>query len=381
MIVHRNLLIILTAVAIAGAGGWNLLKTHQSTPTTAPAFTHKEGVLRYPPGSPQLAEIHSDIPVVAPLPLSEPLNARLAYDESVTARVSSPLAGRIVSMPVDIGDRVNKGQPLLILDSPDLGSALADAQKAKADLQRKENAFHRNKTLYEGEVLARKGLEDAEADWQQARAEYERAQLRLANLHVSYGAKSETFSLVAPISGIVTERNANPGAEVGPGNAAPLFVVSDPERLWAMIDLPEHLIDKVKPGQVVALEAQTWNNVSFPAIIERVAPTLDPATRRVAVRVSVANPDGRLRPEMFVRVRLLAADSPKVLRVPSAAIITQGVTHFVFVERATGEFEKRRVEAALQDRDFVYLSAGITATEKIVQSGALLLASELAGGE
>ena len=378
---HRKSIVVLIVVALAAAIGWKTLGSSSSNTVAPPAAAHKDGVLRYPAGAPQLGEIHADVAVSAPLPLSEPLNARLAYDESTTARVSSPVAGRVVSMPADIGDRVKSGQPLLVLDSPDLGSAVADAQKAAADLQRKESAIQRSKVLYEGGVLARKDLEDAEADWQQARAESQRARLRLANLHAAHDANGETFSLVAPIAGIVTERNANPGTEVGPATAAPLFVISDPKRLWAMIDLPEHLLDKVKSGQAVALEAQAWPDVSFPAKITRVAPALDPATRRIPVRVEVPNAEGRLRPEMFVRVRLLADNSAKALRVPSAAVITQGVAHFVFVERAAGEFEKRRVDVALQDRDYVYLTGGIAATEKIVQSGALLLASELDGND
>lgn len=381
MNLRRKPTIVLLVVAVIVAIGCRALYQASSTPVAAHPAAHGDGVLHYRAGAPQLAEIRCDVAVAAPLPVSEPLNARLAYDENVTARISSPLAGRVESMPADIGDHVNRGQPLLVLDSPDLGSALSDAQKAAADLQHKERAVQRSKALYAGEVLARKDLEDAEADWQQARAESQRARLRLANLHAAHDANGETFSLVAPIAGVVTERNANPGTEVGPSTTAPLFVISDPKRLWAVIDLPEHLLDKVKPGQAVALEAPAWANVSFPATITRVAPALDPATRRIPVRVAVPNPDGRLRPEMFVRIRLLADDSARALRVPAAAVITQGVANFVFVERAAGEFEKRRVEVKLQDRDFVYLTGGIGATEKIVQSGALLLASELADGE
>lgn len=387
MMSRRNTGIVLTCVAVVAsvAIGWGFSNPPQPTTNAVPIpandKANKNGVLRYPPGAPQLAEIHSGFPIVAPLPLSEPLNARLAYDESVTARVSSPLAGRVVSISADIGTYVKSGQPMLVLDSPDLGSALADAQKAESELHHKEVAFQRSKTLYEGEVLAHKDLEDSEAAWQQARAEYERAKLRLANLHASHKTRGEAFSLIAPIAGMVIERNANPGTEVGPATVAPLFVISDPKRLWAMMDLPEHLLNKVKQGQAVSLESQAWKDVSFPATIERIAPALDPVTRRIQVRVAVPNPDGRLKPEMFVRVRLLAGDTAKVLRVPSSAVVTQGIAHFVFVERATGEFEKRRIEIALQDREDVYVSKGIAASEKIVQSGALLLASELSGGE
>jgi membrane fusion protein, heavy metal efflux system len=325
MKIRRTSLFVLAAavMAIVIAKTWKTYAAPQIAAPAVPGMSRKAGILRYPAGAPQLAEIRSALPVVATLPLSEPLNARLAYDESVTARVSSPLAGRVISLPADIGDHVAMGSVLLVLDSPDLGSAIADAQKSAAELHRKQKAFERSKTLYAGEVLALKDLEDAEADWKQARAEYERTNLRLANLHITHEGQGEKFSLAAPIAGVVTERNANPGTEINPATSAPLFVISDPRRLWAMIDLPEHLLDKVKPGQAVALEAQAWNDVSFPATVARVSPALDPATRRVPVRVVVPNPDGRLKPEMFVRVRLLSDSFAKALRVPSAAVITR----------------------------------------------------------
>lgn len=337
-------------------------------------------VLRYERGAPQLAEIRCDKAIPASLPLSEPLNARITYDENVTARVSSPIAGRVVALPVDLGTRVVVGQRLALLDSPDLGAALADEKKAAADLHRKDAAMQRAQALFGAEVISRRELEDARADWEQARAEEDRARQRLANLHATMLAASEVYALTAPIAGIVTERNINPGAELSPAAAVPLFVISDPKRLWAMVDLPEHLLDKVREGQTATLDVPGWKD-SFTATVERVAPTLDPTTRRVPVRIAVANNNGKLRPEMFVRVHLLADGTQTLLRLPSAAVVTEGVEHFAFVETAAGEFTKRRVEVALQDRDDVYIANGIGRDDRVVQTGALLLASELAGSE
>ena len=382
MIQRRTIIAAVVALACLAAAAWWLKPSlHEASPPQQ-AAAREPGVLRYPQGAPQLAEIRTGRAEPAPLPVAAALNARLAYDESVTARVSSPVAGRVLAIPADQGDRVKAGQPVLVIDSPDLGTALADADKAGADSRRKELAWQRAQKLFEGDVLARKDLEGAEADWQQASAEAQRARLKLDNLRVRQGAgglHGQSFSLASPIAGVVTERSANPGMEVRPDLPAPLFVVSDPSRLWAIIDLPEHLLDKVQPGQRVALEAQAFTGATFSGQIAKVAPALDPATRRVAVRVSVPNPDGRLRPEMFVRVHLLDDKALPAWRVPAGAVITEGVAHFVFVQRAPGEFAKRRVEVAQQERDYVYLASGITATDQVVQAGALLLSSELAG--
>src|SRR5574340_1216341 len=212
----RKILIIFSilamAVVIYFTVFWN--GTHPAADKSATSDKARSpNQLRYPPGSPQLAYIETKSALALPEPLLEPLNARVAYDENYTARVSSPIAGRVVKIGVQPGDAVRAGQPLAWLDSPEYGSAVADFAKSEADLHQKRGAFDRMKTLFEGEVLARKDYEAAQADLKQAEAENSRARLRLANLTQGKGGEGEKFVLRAPISGIVAERKANPGAE------------------------------------------------------------------------------------------------------------------------------------------------------------------------
>lgn len=340
------------------------------------------GVIRMPAGSPQLTALKIEAAVDAPIPLTEPLNARVAYNENLTARVASPIAGRVVSLPVQLGDKVKAGDQLLALDSPDLGNALADAQKADADTHLKDKAYQRAKTLFDGEVLARKDLEMAEADYQQAKAESARTHQRLANLQVAAGgAKGENFVLKAPMGGTVVERQVNPGMEVRPDLQNALFVISSPGNLWVVIDLPEHMLSKVEVGHQVAIETDAYAGTTFSGRIERIAPTIDPATRHIQVRCSVADPQERLKPEMYARVTLLAEAGRHGLHVPNKALFTEGLNSYVFIERAPNEFEKRKVELQIQSRDLAFIKSGIQPGEKVVTAGALLLNAELAGVE
>ncbi|MDP1704602.1 MAG: efflux RND transporter periplasmic adaptor subunit, partial [Sulfurimicrobium sp.] len=184
-------------------------------------------VLRYSPGAPQLNYLRIQPVAEIPEPASEPLNGRIAYDENRTSRVSSPIAGRVVKLVAQPGDHVKAGQPLLWLDSPDLGSALADQRKADVDLHLKNLAYQRAKTLFEGEVLAKKDFESADADLKQSQAEASRAHARMKNLTSGSTAGLDgRFALRAPITGIVAERQANPGAEIRPDNPAPLYVIT-----------------------------------------------------------------------------------------------------------------------------------------------------------
>jgi len=338
-------------------------------------------ILRFAPDAPQLAYLHIQPVTEIFQPASETLNGRIAYDENYTSRVSSPIAGRTMRVAAQVGDKVRAGQALLWLDSPDFASAVADLRKAEAMLRQKQLAFDRAKTLYDGQVLARKDFEAAEADLKQSEAEMQRAKLRLQNLgsiEVA-DADAQRFTLRAPISGVVAERQANPGTEVRPDAPNPLFVITDPVHLSVLIDLSEQDLNKIHLGQAVSIEVDAYPETPFSARVANIGQTLDPATRRLQARCAILNRELRLKPEMYARVTLLADEKRKVLRVPNSALLTKGLYSYVFVEKEPGVLEKRQVVLDMQSRDYSIIKQGLQPGERVVTTGALLLNSELSG--
>lgn len=380
----RGALIVIAALAL-GAGGASLWHAHNPRPG-APADKVRAPAnhLSLPEDAGQLAFLKLETVSLSTLPASEPMNARLSVAEDLTARIFPPLAGRVVSLQAAIGDSVKPGAQLAVLDAPDFGQAIADLRKAEADSNQKHKALNRAETLFQGDALARRDLEVAQADAQSANAEAERARLRLANLAPA-GSKIEGQRLVlrAPLAGIVVDRQANPGTEVRPDASNPLFVISDLRRLWLNIDLPEKAAALAKAGETVSFTLDAYPGVDFAGQVDRVGASVDPATRRIPVRAVVDNGDGRLKPEMFARATLSAPDAAKVVRLPVSALLTGGLSAHVFVQVGTREFERRPVGVARQDAEFAYLSADspLKAGEIVVVRGALLLASELAQGE
>src|SRR5262245_59758434 len=344
----------------------------------APAAVRERGVLKFAPGSPRLAAIKVALAEEAPLPLAEPLNARIAYDENVTSRVSSPIAGRVDRLYVSPGVAVVVRDPLVTIDSPDLAAAVADLKKATSDEARKKQAFERAGRLLEADVSPRKDFETAKADYDQARAETRRAELRLRNLGPAPAGESAQYTLRAPIAGVVGDRHVNPGMQVRPDLPDPRFVITDPTRLWVIIDLPERALGKVQPGRPVAVEVDAFPNERFEAKVSWVGEIVDPATRRVPVRCTLLNPYRRLKPEMYARATLLAEHGERAVRVPNEALVTEGLYTFAFVERAPGEFERRKLSLAFQTPESSYVLSGLVAGERVVVGGALLLNAELA---
>ena len=375
---------VLPVIAVTGLTAAAYFAGARSGHTQAPEAvltpaSRTPNVLKFEPGAPQLTALKVITIEEAPLPVAEPLNGRIAYNEDVTARISSPVAGRIVALNAAPGDSVKAGQVLAAIDAPDLAAAVADLRKAEADESRKRLSMERAQKLFDGDVAPRKDLEVAAADQAAARAETQRAQLRLRNLTPA-GGDGRGLTLRSPVNGVVADRKVNPAMEVQPGMADPLFIVTDVKHLWVLIDLPERYLARVSEGLNVSVAVDAYPGETFRAKVTRIGQVMDPVTRRIQVRCDLPNPEGVLKPEMFARVSLLTRDGKQALRLPNSALVTEGLYSFVFVETAPGTFTKRKVELSVQDREYSYLSSGVGRGERVVVGGALLLQSELASG-
>lgn len=364
------------AAALAAAG-----LIEGATPTAvppAPAPKGTAGDIHIPADDPRSAFLKIAQAQAQPMPLADAVAAKIAYDETRTSRIASPVLGRVVSATVEVGDSVRAGQALAQLDSPDLATAQADLRKALADEERKRLALERARQLSGAGVLARRDLENADADFRQADAETRRARQRVRNLNAE-GAADGRFALRAPIAGTVSDKQMNPGQEVRPDQAAPLIVVSDLRHVWALADVPERLAVGLHRGQGVLVEADAWPGRSFQARVERIGVAVDPVTRRVQVRCELDNLDGALKPDMFVRVAFLAdAQGKQGVRLPNTALLTEGQYSSVFVEAAPGAFRKRRVAVAVGGAENSYVADGLASGERVVVEGALLLNAEAA---
>ncbi|ABR90377.1 cation efflux system protein [Janthinobacterium sp. Marseille] len=368
-----------TSALLAACGGKETPPSQEAQEAHAAvsAIKNSPDTLRYSHSAPQLAMIEAQNIPASPVPLGDQLSAHLVYDEDVTARIGVSISGRIVALKAAPGDVVKAGQVLAEIDSPDVGTAYADINKAKADLDHKRRVYERAKDLGEGEAIAAKDVENAQADYVQAQAETARAELRLKNLNPNgMVIRGQRISLLSPMNGVVTERTATPALEVSPGMSSPLFVVTNPKQLWLMIDVPEKMLSQIKLGSTVAIESDAYPNEKFTAKIVQLGQAVDPNSRRITIRARLNNPDGKLLPEMFVRA-LVQQDSGTGVAVPNGALVTRGIYSFVFVQTAPGEFQQRKVKLLTRGSSVSYVGEGLKGGESIVTKGALLLDAEL----
>ncbi len=361
----------LTAFACAAAA---LLAACGEQPHEAPvpAPRVEEGRVVFPAASPQVAVI-STAEAAASVAQTVKMPARLVWNEDATVRIFAPFAGRVAKIEATVGDRVAAGQILARVASPDFGEAQAAARKADADLALAQQTLKRVSELVDNGVAPRKDLNEAEAQLERARADRSQAAERV-RIYAGGNAVDSSLGLRSPIAGIVVERNVNPGQELRADASSdrPLFVVTDPSRLWIAVDATERDLGYLKAGRKLAFRAAPYGDEMFAAKLDIVGDAIDRETRTVRARGSLANPDRRLKGEMFVTAEIEVPAQPGVM-VPSKAVFQIGTSQYVFVEEAPGRYARLQVEATGERDGMVAIAKGVNAGQRVVVEGSLFL--------
>lgn len=352
-----------------------------------PAEKPREGVLQpavekdaviYPAASPQIASLAS-VPVEARREVTLRFNGRLAWDEDRTARIFAPLGGRVLGIAVRPGDRVKAGQTLVTLAAAELGAAQAEARKAEQDQGFALKSLARVEELHGAGVAPEKDLQAARAEAERSATERARTTARLALYGGSATAIDQRYALRTPVAGVVVERNLNPGQELRPETMPQggLLVVSDPSHLWFSLDVAEADVGNLRPGVEVELASTGLGTATVRARVTHVADLVDPQTRAVKVRGTVANPQRLLKAEMFVTATLRIPTTTGLL-VPARAVYLRGEQYFAFVDAGNGRFERRALKIGPAENGHQVVLQGLRAGDKVVVEGTLFLERMLA---
>ncbi len=316
-------------------------------------------------------------------------SGRIALDEDASVQVTPPFSGRVVSVPVKAGDRVAKGQVMLSAEASevaqargDLAAAAAALTTAKAQAEVAITNAARQQALYKINGAALKDVQQAQSDATSARdtlrsdeAALALVRARLDVLQASAGPGA-LATVRAPIAGVVTQRQVGPGQYLNAtsnGATTPIFTVSDVSRVWLSADVREEDTARLHLGDPVAVTVSGLPGRTFHTRLDYVAPALDPATRRLTVHATLANPDGVLKPEMFADFALDAGPAEQAVGVPSSAVIYEGDTARVWIAGPGHALGLRQIKAGRTQGGEVEVLSGLRPGERVVTSGALFI--------
>ncbi len=298
--------------------------------------------------------------------------ARIEADPRHRAEIAARAEGVVTRVLAEVGDTVTAGAPLAILEGAAGESLRARRDAAQARLVRTTADRDREAGLVDRGVSPAKDLLAAEEAVVGARADLASATAELALVG---GAG---LRLVSPLAGVVTRRAAVAGQLVHAGD--PLFEVVDLTHLDAVADVREELVSSLRTGREAEVLVDAAPGVTFRAVVEAIAPTIDPLTRTGRVRLHVEDSRGLLRPGMAGRARLASAGRTDAVLVPRDAVqAARGVT-LAFVRKSQGVYETRRVTLGATRGDRVEVVAGLSPGEHVATTGSFLLKTETLPG-
>lgn len=284
------------------------------------------------------------------LPLAERFSGNVRSENQVM--LYPEISGVVQEVFVRNGDFVEKGQPLLQLNTSILEKELQQAEaqlrinnaqlrQAKAQLGEVQNEYRRVQQLAEKDLSSPVEVEQAEAQLLSAEADVElaEAQADQAQSQVEVGQEElEKATIKAPISGTLGQRNAEVGMQVS--SSTQLFLIGDLSRLKVEIVLTENMLNRIKVGQTakIFVEDSSGEEIAIDAKLSRISPFLSEITRSTEAEIDVENVDGLLRPGMFVPVDILFGESEQATLIPTSALYTDPTTgeEGVFVATALG---------------------------------------------
>lgn len=287
------------------------------------------------------------------------LLGRIAADETRLATIAAWVPGRIEKMHVAFtGDTVSAGQPLVTIFSPELLAAAAELKLAEAALARADAASPLRGAMSDNvdaarAKLRRLGIEEARID------------------AMAKDGQADRVIITAPASGTVIERMGQEGMYVETGEA--IYRLTDLSRVWVNLEAYESDLPALAIGAEVTFTTEALPGSSFTGTVEFIDPVLDAMSRIARVRVSLPNPDGLLRPGMFVRARTAnAPPADAALMIPATAPLITGKRALVYVmldgmERPT--FESREVVLGARAGDAYPVLSGLNEGDQVVTQG------------
>ena len=371
-----------------------VLRPGSGQPAKANSSIHSVAATNAPPSAATVELAASQLNAVKiepvqsyPFPVERSAPGSINYDEDLSVQVFSPYPGKILAAMANLGDEVQKGQPLYTIDSPDLIQAESTLIAAAATFSLTTKELARAKELYGTNGVSEREIEQTTSDQQTAEGALKAAR----NAVLLFGKTDTEIDRIAasrqidpalivrsPISGRITARNAQPGLLVQPGSAPAPYAVADLSTKWMVANVTESDSPLFHVGQAVQAKVMAFGERVFEGKISRMATALDPSTHRVMVRCEIADPQDELRPGMLANFTIQVHEPVDSPSIPMTGIVRNGDgTMAAWVTGDRRQFEQRIVNLGLQRDGRYQVLAGLKPGDLVVTDGAIFLSNML----
>lgn len=352
-------------LALSGCSGRSDAAAPEAQADRAKAAALAPGQVRLQPASLKMLDIVSLSQSGAAQTVAMP--ARVAFQDDKVAAVAIPVEGRVVSVNVQVGDKVQAGATLATLVSPEALRIRYEVEAARTAKELAAVEEQRQRTMLAKGVGVEMELRAAQSKLRETAQELARAQGVAALLGSGSGDK---IVLRAPRAGVIAERNAVPGAAAESGAA--LFLVGDPGAMRIVADAFEGDLAGIHLGADAVVKVQQLA-VATQGTVRNIGAVLDKESRRATVLIDLKTQPAGLRPGMQASVEIPLAATQQMLIPVTAVLIKDGDRSLVFVQAEDAVFEARAVVLGQPLRGMVPVQSGLQAGDRIVVRGGLLL--------
>ena len=307
---------------------------------------------------------------------------RIEANDRLVTRIGASVTGRVTEVLVEVGDRVQAGQALARVASPELSQAQMAYLRAHSAAALADRAVERARQLYQADVIGSAELQRRESEQAVAHAEKRATQDQLRLLGIPADAMAQLrdkgvlhphAAVVSTLSGVVIERKVSNGQVAQPGD--PLFTVADLSKVWVVGDMPEQTARTVQVGQRVDIAVPALGGKQLSGRIVHVGDTVSPETRTVTLRTQVDNASRDLKPQMLATMRI-RGEARKTLAVPQEAVVRENDRDHVYVRTADNTFRYTTVELGDAQNELRPVLKGLSEGDAVVVRGAFHLHNE-----
>ena len=295
------------------------------------------------------------------------VNCAVNPDVNLEIPVLSLGGGKVVEIKTKLGDVVNQGDVLLIINSPDLSQALSDYQKAKADEALTAKAAARAQLLYDKGAIALADLETAQDTDAKAKVDLQAALDHVKVLGGDVANRTPLLPVRAPIAGTIIDQQITNGTGVRSlDNQQALFTIANLSHVWVICDAYQDMLPRIHLGDIADVMLPGYSE-RYPGTVINISEVLDPTTRAAKVRINLPNPKRIMRVGMYVNAIFRSRQLIERPVVPTTAVISLHDATWVFVPLGNGQFRRARVELGPQEPDgYQQVISGLQANMQVV---------------
>jgi cobalt-zinc-cadmium efflux system membrane fusion protein len=303
------------------------------------------------------------------------LSGKVTANEDKVVRVFPLVGGVIEALKVELGDYVERGQTLAVINSSEIADFEKQLISAESNLSIAQKNFSVTEDMYKAGLASEKEMVMDRKELQKAESELK----RIKEVFRIYGVQgNSTYTMKAPISGFIVEKNVTENMQFRTENANSFFTISGLDEIWVIANVYEMDINKIKVGYDVEIKVLPYPDKIFKGKIDKIFNVLDPSTRVMKVRVKMINKEYELKPEMYAQVMVKYEDGDNTaLAVPSESIVFDKNKNFVLVYTDKCSIEIREVEILQRLNSITYIKSGLQEGERIISNHQLLVYNAL----